>query len=93
LRGCGLDLWLGAKSCRNRIPAHAIQFTIRRIRSAQESADWVGKPDMIKGPAPLKHSMLSDQYPDIPRSPLQAAVGLLISALGMLALVTMALRQ
>jgi len=48
---------------------------------------------MIKGPAPLKHSMLSDQYPDIPRSPLQAAVGLLISALGMLALVTMALRQ
>jgi putative membrane protein len=36
---------------------------------------------------------LSDQYPDIPRSPLPTAVALLISALGILALVIMALRQ
>jgi putative membrane protein len=42
-----------------------------------------------------RHSMrmLSAQYPDIPRSPLPAAVALLVSALGLLALVVIALRQ
>ena len=37
--------------------------------------------------------VLSTQYPDLPRSRLPAALGLLISALGVLALIVMVFRQ
>ena len=55
----------------------------------------VGLVALLLATFEYRHSMrmLGAQYPNIPRSPLPAAVALLISALGVLALVVMAFRQ